>query len=69
MPITAKTLTINTNVPITADYYTEVQSDPRTPIAVAAGDTILITLVRAVNDGYTGEVGIMRPVGVLTSGV
>ena len=33
----------------------------------AAGDTILVTLTGTQpSDGYTGEVGLMRPVGILT---
>jgi hypothetical protein len=57
-------LNINTNVPIWADQYTEVQS---LPIPVHPGDTILVTLVRSSTDGYASEVGLMRPTGILTA--
>jgi hypothetical protein len=60
-----------TGLGIGVDQYTEVQSDP-IPVpstggnAVNAGDTILVTLTRiGTKDGYSGEIGIMRPVGVL----
>jgi hypothetical protein len=56
-------LAVATNVPIGANQYVEVNSGP---VLVNAGDTVLVNLVRSSNDGYTGEVGLMRPVGVLT---
>jgi hypothetical protein len=56
-------LTINTNVSVGADQYTEVNS---APIPVNAGDTILVMLSRSSADLYGGEVGLMRPVGILT---
>jgi hypothetical protein len=62
-PANETTLAIATAVPVAADQYVEVQSDP---VSVAAGDTILIAISRASTDGYAGEVGIMRPVGILT---
>jgi hypothetical protein len=58
-------LNIDTNVPIGADQYTEVESDL---VAVPAGATFLVTLTRNSNDNYAGEVGLMRPVGILTTG-
>jgi hypothetical protein len=54
---------IVTNVPVGANQYIEVQG---TAFSVSAGDTILVNLVRSNNDGYTDEVGLLRPVGILT---
>jgi hypothetical protein len=63
-----KPLVINTVLPVGAYQYTEVQS--AAIVGVNAGDTILVTLTRNGNggagDGYVGEVGLMRPVGILT---
>jgi hypothetical protein len=56
-------LGIVTALPIGADQYIEVESGQ---ITVNAGDTILVTLTRNSNDGYGGEVGLMRPVGIMT---
>lgn len=62
-PADEAALAIATAVPVAADQYVEAQSDP---VPVAAGDTILVAVGRAATDGYAGEVGIMRPVGILT---
>jgi hypothetical protein len=48
---------------VTADSYVEIESDP---IGCAAGDTILVYLLRARSDGYAGEVGVLRTEGVIT---
>jgi hypothetical protein len=58
-------LAIDTAKPVGVDQYIEVQSTDQIP--VVKGDTILVTLTRLSTDGYVGEVGLMRPVGVLTS--
>jgi hypothetical protein len=63
-----KPLAINTSLAVGSYQYTEVQSAAIT--GVLAGDTILVTLTRSGGgsggDGYVGEVGVMRPVGILT---
>jgi hypothetical protein len=58
-------LNIVTAVPIGAEQYIDVQSDP-IPDTIYPGATILVTLTRSAGDGYAAEVGLMRPVGVLT---
>jgi hypothetical protein len=62
--VNEQVLTINTHVLINSDQYVQVES---VPIPVTAGDTILVNLVRTSNDGYPGEVGLMRPAGILTA--
>jgi hypothetical protein len=57
-------LAIATTVPIGAEQYIDVQSGPIA--GINPGDTILVTLTRNAGDGYAAEVGLMRPVGVLT---
>jgi hypothetical protein len=59
-------LNIITTLPVGADQYVEVQSDPGQLIPASPGDTILVTLTRGAGDGYSAEIGLMRPVGVLT---
>lgn len=64
-PPTEDTVTIDTTKTIAAvNSYYEVESDPYT---VVAGDTVFFFLSRSA-DAYAGEVGVMRHVGVLTSG-
>lgn len=50
---------------ITGGDYFEIESDA---IAVAAGDTLFATLLRAGSDGYAGELGLIRVGAVLQSG-
>lgn len=50
---------------VAAGDYFEVISDP---IAIVAGDTLFFTLSRAGDDGYAGEVGVLRIGAVLQSG-
>jgi len=54
------------NVPgvgaIVGGQYFEVESSP---ITVAAGDTLFVELTRAGNDGYAGELGLIRMGAVL----
>jgi hypothetical protein len=50
-------------VAVTPDGYVEVESDA---VEVAAGDTVLVQLLRARGDGYAGEVGVLRSEGIIT---
>lgn len=63
-PTADTVITLNTGVAVASAAYVEVQSEP---FAVAEGDTILVTLARAVSDGYAGEVGLFRNGLVLAS--
>jgi hypothetical protein len=62
-PSAERALTVVTTLSVSADQYVEVQSEA---FAVATGDTILVQVARVRDDGYAGEVGLMRPVGILT---
>ena len=67
-PMTAEVdLNINTNVAVGVDQYIEVNSDQFSLLPTQTGATILVTLTRSSSDNYVGEVGIMRPVGILTA--
>ena len=50
---------------VAADTYFQVMSDS---IAVAPGDTVLVTLNRGRADGYGGEVGLLRLTGLVVTG-
>ncbi len=50
---------------ILADYYKQVDSDE---ISVAAGDVIFLSIARGSADGYSGEVGLLDFVGLLSAG-
>jgi hypothetical protein len=64
VPTTDASLPITTTKTVTADTYFDVLSSP---VSIAAGDTVLISVSRATGDGYSGELGIIRAVAVVSS--
>jgi hypothetical protein len=59
-------VTFNTALSIVAaDTYVEVETEK---VAMAAGDTILVTLSRPSGTGYGAEVGVIRMGAIITSG-
>lgn len=59
-------VTLATTVTLTAtNQYVEAVSAPFT---IVAGDVVLFTIGRDDSDTYTGEVGVLQHVGVVTSG-
>ena len=64
-PTADTALTLATGQGIAANHYLGFASSA---FAVAAGDTVLLSLSRAAGDGYGGDVGILR-VGALLGGV
>lgn len=65
LPLSDAELPFDTDLAITARNYREIDSDA---VPVAAGDTVLITIARAADDGYAGEVMLLRASGVLVPG-
>jgi hypothetical protein len=65
LPGSPTVVACDTNVACAASQYVEVNSSP---IAVNPGDTLFVTLIRSASDGYTGELGIIRPGGVIVAG-
>lgn len=62
------TVTITTVATVAANHAVEANSEP---IAVAKGDIVYFRITRtpaAVSDTYSGEVGLMQQVGILTAG-
>jgi hypothetical protein len=57
---------IVTAVAVTADQYLDVDSDE---IDVVAGDIYAFTVERGAADGYTGELGLLQVVGIVSQGV
>lgn len=55
-------LTFTTGQSITAFNAVEISG---TAVSVAAGDVVLVTLSRAASDGFGGDVGLVRAVGLL----
>lgn len=62
LPTTDTALTFDSEVSIGAEQIVTIESAEFT---VAAGETILVTIARAADSGYNGEVGIIRWGGVL----
>ena len=65
LPTVDSAVVIATSAVITANQYVEFESDE---IDVVAGDVYLFTVERGAADGYTGSLGILQQVGVLTPG-
>lgn len=65
LTVSENSITFNSNVSITSDYYVEVESDA---FDVDPGDLIIVELARTTNDGYGGEVGMVRMTGVIFAG-
>jgi hypothetical protein len=63
LPTSDSALTLTTSRAIDADEYTSVDSSA---IDVDGQDIIFFTLSRAAGDGYSGEVGVIEAVAVLT---
>jgi len=61
-PAADTTVTLTTNYAISNDQYLEVVSPL---ITVAAGDTLICKLSRALGDGYAGVIGLVRAQGIL----
>lgn len=59
-------VTCDTEADITTNQYVEATSEPFT---VVAGDTVYFTVTRDASDGYAGAVGVLRQVGIVSSGV
>lgn len=55
-------LTVTTGQTLTPYTAWELNSGT---FAVAAGDIVLITIQRNASDGYTGDVGLLRPAGIM----
>lgn len=65
LPTTETDLPWTTARTVVADTYFQVESDG---IPVAPGDTVLLTLGRGRSDGYGGEVGLLRLIGLVVAG-
>jgi catechol 2,3-dioxygenase-like lactoylglutathione lyase family enzyme len=65
LPTVDTAVVIDTAVAVDVDEYVEVTSDK---IDVVAGDIFVFTVERAGADGYTGELGILQQVGVISTG-
>lgn len=60
------TITCTTSVAIaSANMYVEAESDP---FDVAAGDTVFFTVQRLANDGYAGNVGVLKQSAIVSKG-
>lgn len=62
LPTSDTPVAITTAAPVAASQYVEAVS---APFDVSPGDTIYFTVTRAI-DGYAGQVGVIRQVGVLS---
>jgi hypothetical protein len=65
LPTSDTALAFPSNVAVGVDEMVTVESADFT---VAAGDTVLVTIARAADAGYAGELGIIRWGGVLLGG-
>jgi hypothetical protein len=65
LPTADTAVTFNAAVAIGLDQMVTIESESFT---VAAGDTVLVTIARASDSGYNGEVGIIRWGGILLGG-
>ena len=65
LPTVDTAVVIDTAVALDVDEYVEVTSSK---IDVAAGDMFVFTVERAGADGFTGELGILQQVGVISTG-
>lgn len=65
LPTSDTSLAFDSELPIGVDEMVAVESED---FVVTAGDTVLVTIARAADAGYAGEVGIIRWGGVLISG-
>jgi hypothetical protein len=59
-------LALTDTVALTPDQYVEATS---ATVNVNPGDTVFLTVSRGAPDGYSGQVGVLELVGVLTPGV
>lgn len=65
IPTSETALTADTELTVDANKVYKVLSES---FEIAAGDTLVVSLSRASNSGYLGEVGLMRIVAVLSAG-
>lgn len=64
IPTSDTAVDLETDLEITAHQYVEVESDP---ITIAAGDTVVVHLLRTADDGYAGEMMLLRLAGVIAA--
>jgi hypothetical protein len=65
LPTAEAALTIVTTVTLPAGRYVDIESSP---IAVAAGDDLFLTITREAGDAFTGELGLLRQSGIVSGG-
>ena len=65
LPLVDTAIVINTIGVVATDEYREFESDP---ITVVAGDIFFFTVERDDADGYTGALGILQQVGLVSAG-
>lgn len=63
LPLTDTALVIDTGSSITADHYTDVDSDDI--LGVEGQDVVFFSIIRSAGDAYAGEVGLIEAVAVL----
>ena len=63
LPTIDTSLTIDTNIVVGADKYTDIDSEAITDIS--GQDVVFFSINRAASDGYGGEVGLIEAVAVL----
>lgn len=64
LPPSQSTLAVTTSAAVGSAY--GVVEASSTPVSVAPGDTVSVTVSRAASDGYAGAVGVVEQVGYVT---